>query len=79
MSRAPFCDLFICLLILFCGPALFKILGITLIAFQIGSGLILLLSGINMMQDKDVKTRNIDSNSDPSLIPLTFNIPSRYA
>jgi multiple antibiotic resistance protein len=64
----------ICLLILFFGPSLFKMLGITLIAFQIGSGLVLLLSGINMMQDKDVKTRNIDSNSDPSLIPLTLPI-----
>lgn len=64
----------ICLLILFFGPSIFKMLGITLIAFQIGSGLILLLSGINMMQDKDVKTRNIDSNTDPSLIPLTLPI-----
>ena len=64
----------ISLIILFFGPSIFKMLGITLIAFQIGSGLILLLSGINMMQDKDVKTRNIDSNSDPSLIPLTLPI-----
>lgn len=64
----------ICLLILFFGPALFKMLGITLIAFQIGSGLVLLLSGINMMQDKDVKTRQLKSNADPSLIPLTLPI-----
>lgn len=64
----------ICLVILFFGPALFKMLGITLIAFQIGSGLVLLLSGINMMQDKDVKSRNLDVTSDPSLIPLTLPI-----
>ena len=43
-------------------------------AFQIGSGLILLLSGISMMQDKDVKTRSLQSNHDPSLIPLTLPI-----
>ena len=64
----------ICLLILFFGPSLFKMLGITLIAFQIGSGLVLLLSGINMMQDRDVKTRQLESNADPSLIPLTLPI-----
>jgi multiple antibiotic resistance protein len=64
----------ICLLILFFGPSIFKMLGITLIAFQIGSGLILLLSGINMMQDKDVNTRKIEVNNDPSLIPLTLPI-----
>lgn len=64
----------ICLVILFFGPSLFKMLGITLIAFQIGSGLVLLLSGINMMQDRDVKTRQLESNADPSLIPLTLPI-----
>lgn len=66
--------LFICLLILFFGNSIFNLLGITLMAFQIGSGLILLISGINMMQDDNVKTRNITSNTDPSLIPLTLPI-----
>jgi multiple antibiotic resistance protein len=64
----------ICISILFFGNIIFKILGITLMAFQIGSGLILLLSGINMMQDLNVKTRKLDSNDDPSLIPLTLPI-----
>lgn len=73
-NKTTFYILFICLLILFFGPALFKMLGITLIAFQIGSGLVLLLSGINMMQDRDVKTRQLESNADPSLIPLTLPI-----
>jgi multiple antibiotic resistance protein len=73
-NKTTFYILSICLLILFFGPALFKMLGITLIAFQIGSGLVLLLSGINMMQDRDVKTRQLESNADPSLIPLTLPI-----
>lgn len=73
-NKTTFYILSICLLILFFGPALFKMLGITLIAFQIGSGLVLLLSGINMIQDKDVKTRQLESNADPSLIPLTLPI-----
>jgi multiple antibiotic resistance protein len=73
-NKTTFYILSICLLILFFGPSLFKMLGITLIAFQIGSGLVLLLSGINMMQDRDVKTRQLESNADPSLIPLTLPI-----
>lgn len=64
----------ICLVILFFGNTIFSTLGITLIAFQIGSGLILLLSGIGMMKDNTVKTRVVSSNSDPSLIPLTLPI-----
>lgn len=73
-NKTAFYILNICLLILFFGNHIFTLLGITLMAFQIGSGLILLLSGINMMQDTDVKTRNIDVNADPSLIPLTLPI-----
>lgn len=72
--KVSFNILLICLLILFFGNSIFQTLGITLMAFQIGSGLILLISGIGMMQDKDVKTRKIDANSDPSLIPLTLPI-----
>lgn len=73
-NKTCFYILIICLLILFFGNSIFNLLGITLVAFQIGSGLILLLSGIGMMQDKDVKTRKIDANPDPSLIPLTLPI-----
>ena len=63
----------ICILILFFGPAIFKTLGITLVAFQIGSGIVLFLSGLSMIQD-NVKTRKVDANSDPALIPLTLPI-----
>lgn len=73
-NKTCFYILTICLLILFFGNSIFNLLGITLMAFQIGSGLILLLSGISMMQDKDVKTRSLQSNHDPSLIPLTLPI-----
>jgi multiple antibiotic resistance protein len=73
-NKTCFYILTICLTILFFGNSIFNLLGITLVAFQIGSGLILLLSGINMMQDDNVKTRNMVSNHDPSLIPLTLPI-----
>lgn len=72
--KTTFYILFICLFILFFGQTVFKMMGITLIAFQIGSGLILLLSGISMMKDKEIKTRPLLNNSDPSLIPLTLPI-----
>lgn len=73
-NKTIFYILFICLFILFFGRSVFTMLGITLIAFQIGSGLILLLSGISMMRDKEIKTRPLLNNSDPSLIPLTLPI-----
>ena len=73
-NKTSFYILFICLFILFFGQSIFSMLGITLIAFQIGSGLILLLSGISMMRDKEIKTRPLLNNSDPSLIPLTLPI-----
>lgn len=73
-NKTSFYILFICLFILFFGQSVFSMLGITLIAFQIGSGLILLLSGISMMKDKEIKTRPLLNNSDPSLIPLTLPI-----
>lgn len=73
-NKTSFYILFICLFILFFGQSVFSMLGITLIAFQIGSGLILLLSGISMMRDKEIKTRPLLNNSDPSLIPLTLPI-----
>jgi multiple antibiotic resistance protein len=72
--KTTFYILFICLSILFFGQTVFKMMGITLIAFQIGSGLILLLSGISMMKDKEIKTRPLLNNADPSLIPLTLPI-----
>ena len=72
--KTTFYILFICLFILFFGQTIFKMIGITLIAFQIGSGLILLLSGISMMKDKEIKMRPLLNNDDPSLIPLTLPI-----
>ena len=73
-NKTSFYILFICLLILFFGQNIFSVLGITLIAFQIGSGIILLLSGISMMQENDINMRIINFEGDPSLIPLTLPI-----
>ena len=45
-NKTTFYILSICLFILFFGQSIFNMLGITLVAFQIGSGIILLLSSI---------------------------------
>ena len=73
-NKTTFYILSICLFILFFGQSIFNMLGITLEAFQIGSGIILLLSSISMIKDKEIKSRPILNNSDPSLISLTLPI-----
>jgi len=64
----------ICLILLFFGSKLFSLLGITLLSFQIGSGIVLLISGISMVTSTSVNTRTIENTSDPSLIPLTLPV-----
>lgn len=64
----------ICLVILFFGEKIFSLLGITLVAFQIGSGIILFLSSLDMMRAAEVRTRNISGDCDPSLIPLAMPV-----
>jgi len=64
----------VCLIILFGGRAIFSFFGITLPAFQLGSGLILLLSGIAMVNGKEVISRKVNDASDPCLVPLTLPI-----
>jgi multiple antibiotic resistance protein len=61
-------------MILFFGNAIFSFFGITLTAFQIGSGLVLFISGIQMIQTNNVKPRSFNKNDDPSLFPLTLPI-----
>lgn len=64
----------ICALLLFFGNKLFSILGITLLAFQIGSGIVLLVSGMAMLKSNTVEQRTVDHDEEPSLIPLTLPV-----
>lgn len=64
----------ICALLLFFGNKLFSILGITLLAFQIGSGIVLLVSGMAMLKSNSVEQRTVDPDEEPSLIPLTLPV-----
>ena len=56
------------------GALIFKYLGISLDAFRIGAGLVLMLSGIDMVRGGDTpKARDIgEFSSDPAVVPLAI-------
>ena len=55
------------------GKVIFDCLGITLNAFRIGAGLVLMLNGIDMVRSSLPKNRvNDDTGSDPSVVPLAI-------
>lgn len=64
---------FACLVIFLYGELLFRYLGITLDAFRIGCGLVLMLSGIDLVRDSGIpKPRAIEGGDDPSVVPLAI-------
>ena len=56
------------------GEQIFRYLGITLDAFRIGSGIVLLLSGIEVVRSGGVPTgvRQADDDGDISVVPLAI-------
>ena len=56
------------------GAVIFKYLGISLDAFRIGSGLVLMLSGIDMVRNSSTpKARDLgEHSSDPAVVPLAI-------
>ncbi len=66
--------LVICLVLYFFGDRIFSYLGITLDAFRVGSGLVLLLSGIEVVRGSGVPTslRQVDDDGDISVVPMAL-------
>lgn len=63
----------ISLIIFLFGELIFKYLGITLEAFRIGCGLVLMLSGIDLVRDSGTpKARICDDGDDPAVVPLAL-------
>lgn len=63
----------ISLVIFLFGELLFRYLGITLNAFRIGCGLVLMLSGIDLVRDSGIpKARDLDAGDDPAVVPLAI-------
>ncbi|MBE6387695.1 MAG: MarC family protein [Lentisphaerae bacterium] len=57
------------------GGLLFQYLGITLNAFRIGAGLVLMLSGIELVRASGVpKGRDIGGDNDVSVVPLAIPV-----
>lgn len=56
------------------GQLIFEFLGITLDAFRIGSGLVLMLSGIAMVNSSGVPKGRETGNNDVAVVPLAIPV-----
>ena len=72
--RATRACLVICLIVYLFGRQIFSCLGITLDAFRIGSGIILLLTGIEVVRNSGGCTglRQCDEDGDIAVVPLAI-------
>ena len=61
----------ICAVIFLFGEMLFRYLGITLDAFRIGAGLVLMLNGMSMVRDTGVPGRKVEGG-DLAVVPLAL-------
>lgn len=65
--------LVLCLLLFFLGRQIFSLFGITVDAFRIGAGVLLLLNGIGLVQGK-ATTAGVISDSELAVVPLGMPI-----
>ena len=63
-----------CLLLFFLGNIMFQYLGITLDAFRIGAGVVLLLNGIDMVRGSIPRNRQESGEADPAIVPLAIPV-----
>ena len=54
------------------GEMIFQWLGISLNAFRIGAGLVLMLNGIDMVLSSEAKNRKVSDGGDPAVVPLAI-------
>ncbi len=71
--RTTFAIWVVCVIIYFFGDTIFRYLGLTLDAFQVGAGILLLLSGIELVRGTSVGgVRRADPSGDLSVVPLAI-------
>ena len=71
--RTTFAVWLTCMILYIFGNVIFNYLGITLDAFRIGAGLVLMLNGIEMVRSNGIPSaRNIGTSSDISVVPLAI-------
>ncbi|HBF36821.1 MAG TPA: hypothetical protein DDW50_05825, partial [Firmicutes bacterium] len=63
----------ICIILFLTGDVIFSLFGITLNSFRIGTGILLMLSAIALVQGTD-KIPTKDSNEDISVVPLAIPV-----
>ena len=62
-----------CVVLYVFGQIIFDMLGISLNAFRVGAGLVLMLNGIDMVRSEALKNRSHSvENSDPAVVPLAI-------
>jgi len=71
--RVTLATLVIGLVLLFFGGAIFGLFGITVDAFRIGTGLLLMLTSISLMNPKPASSAP-DAQGDIAVVPLAFPI-----
>ena len=61
-----------CVVLYLFGKVIFEGLGISLNAFQVGAGLVLMLNGIDMVRSSLPKNRQLPEDGDLSVVPLAI-------
>jgi multiple antibiotic resistance protein len=69
--RTSIAIMIICFIVYFFGNLIFKILGITVPAFQVGAGTLLFLTSIHMVSGKRTEI-TLDKNEDFTIVPLAI-------
>lgn len=72
-SRVALAVLIVCIVLFFVGQQLFDLFGITLNAFRIGAGILLLLSAINLVHGKS-NVPNVKDLEDVAVVPLAVPV-----
>ena len=70
--RTGLAVIFACLVLYLFGEVIFDCLGISLNAFRIGAGLVLMLNGIDMVRSSLPKNRQVAEEGDPAVVPLAI-------
>ncbi len=71
--KVTFSVIIICIILFLTGDVIFSLFGITLNSFRIGTGILLMLSAIALVQGTD-KIPTKDSNEDISVVPLAIPV-----
>jgi len=73
-SKIAFSSFFLCIILIFFGQVIFNLIGITLHAFRVGVGIILLLDGISLVKGKIIPPNEDNQVEDIVIVPMTIPV-----